>query len=77
MAAEVGPIGEAIRDAHYVHDQSVPSATWTIVHNMDKRPSVSIVNTLEQMVLGEVSYPDADTVVVTFTNAFAGKAYLN
>ena len=37
-----------------VHTQSVASNIWTIDHNMDKFPSVSIVDSAENVVIGEI-----------------------
>ncbi len=64
-------------DAHYVHNQASPSATWTIVHNLGKKPSVEIVDSAETVVEGNVQYVDNNVVTVTFSSGFSGKAYLN
>jgi hypothetical protein len=73
---ERGPPGPA-GGVPYVHDQSAPSAVWTIVHNRQTYPSsVTTVDTANQVVFGDVDYTDLDTVVVTFGSAFSGKAYL-
>jgi len=64
-------------DLHYTYQQSVAASTWTVVHNLGKRPSVAVVDTGGNLVVGAVSYPDANTCVLTFGAAFAGTAYLN
>lgn len=61
----------------YVHTQSSASSTWTINHQLDKYPSVVIVDNDDNVVHGGINYQDKNTVVVTFSAAFAGKAYLN
>ena len=61
----------------YVHDQQVASATWTVVHNLDKFPSVSIVDTAGDEVIGQVHFNNSNTVTITFTSAFSGKAFIN
>lgn len=64
-------------DAHYHHDQTIPSATWTIVHMLGKNPSVSVTTSGGDQVEGAVTYVDVNTVTVSFTAAFSGDAYLN
>lgn len=61
----------------YVHDQSVPSASWNIVHNMSGFPNVTIVDSSGAQVEGEVLYIDNNTIEVTFAGGFSGKAYLS
>lgn len=64
----------------YVHYQSVPSAEWTIDHSLGFPPSVTIVNSAGEKVEANVSFPpDAITtqVVVAFSGALAGRAYLS
>ena len=61
----------------YTHTQNTPSATWTITHNLNCFPSVSVVDSAGSVVIGDVNYTNANTLVVTFAAAFGGKAYLN
>lgn len=62
---------------HYVHDQQTASASWTVTHNMNKFPAVSIVDTANDEVIGQVTYNTLNQLTITFTAAFSGKAYLN
>jgi len=64
-------------DANYVHNQIVPSKTWVITHNLGKYPSVTIVDSANNVVIGEVKYDSLNQCTVTFTSEFSGKAYLN
>lgn len=70
-----GPVG--VSDAYYVHTQSVPSATWTITHGLSKKPSVSVVDSAENVVIGNVTYTSDNALTITFVGGFSGKAYLN
>lgn len=74
-----GPQGEsgAATYAAYEHDQPIASADWTINHPLPFRPNVSIVDTTGRLCEGVPEYPDASTVVVHFSSAFAGTAYLS
>lgn len=64
-------------DLHYTHDQMVASATWNIVHNLNKYPSVAVVDSAGSEVEGSVMYVTPNRVIVEFSAAFGGKAYLN
>lgn len=61
----------------YIHTQTVASATWTVVHNLNKFPSVSIVDSANAEVIGEVEHIDSNNLLVKFSAAFSGKAYIN
>lgn len=61
----------------YTHNQTVAENQWTINHNMNKKPSVTIVDSANTYVIGEVEYLDSNSLRVSFKNAFKGKAYLN
>lgn len=64
-------------DKHYRHVQSTPEASWVIDHNLGKFPAVSVVDSGGTEVEGNVQYPSQHRVIVSFTAAFAGEAYLN
>lgn len=61
----------------YVHTQSTPSATWTINHNLGRNPSVTVVDSSEKVVFGDITYVTDNQLTVSFSAAFGGKAYLN
>ena len=60
----------------HVHTQGTPSSTWTINHTLGGYPSVSIVDSARTLVFGEVTYQSTTQVVVNFSTAFSGFAYL-
>jgi phage minor structural protein len=65
------------KDKH-VHIQTTPSLVWTIIHDMNKFPSVTIVDSGGNEVTGKKRYVDENTVELTFSPyAFSGRAYLN
>lgn len=65
------------QDANYVFNQRVPANTWDIAHNMNKFPSVSIVDSGGNLVIGNINYVDRNNIQLTFNGAFSGSAYLN
>ena len=60
----------------HVHTQGTPSTTWTITHALGGYPSVSVVDSARTVVFGEVNYLSTTQVVVNFSSAFSGYAYL-
>jgi hypothetical protein len=57
--------------------QGVPATTWNIQHNLGKFPSITVIDTGDTVVTGEYTYINNNNVTLTFSAAFAGKAYLN
>lgn len=66
-----------IRADTFVYEQGVASSEWEINHNLNKYPSVTVVDSAGNEVIAEVNYTSMNTCVVTMTAAFKGKAYLN
>lgn len=63
--------------ATYIYDQMVASDLWIIVHNLNCYPSVSIIDTGGNVVIGDVRYISNKEIHVSFSNIFSGKVYLN
>jgi hypothetical protein len=61
----------------FVFNQTTAASTWSITHNLGKFPSVSVVDSSNNVVIGEVEYNSNNQVTLTFASAFSGKAYLN
>lgn len=70
-------VGGTGTDKNYIHEQMSPSNIWTINHNMNKFPSVQIVNNFNEVVIGDVIFISANQITVHFSGSFSGKAYLN
>lgn len=66
-----------IKEGTYVHHQDISASTWTITHNLDKYPSVTLVNSAKEVFIANVEYVSKSQVVVTMAGANTGKAYLN
>ena len=64
-------------DAFYVHNQGAPSATWVIIHSLNKYPSVVVVDSAKTQVEGDITYDNLDQLTVTFYSAFSGQAFIN
>lgn len=57
--------------------QATPAATWTFAHNLNTYPQILVFLTAapDVAVYTDVSYPDANTAVLTFPAAESGIAY--
>lgn len=64
-------------DKTYLHQQTVALDTWIIVHNLNKYPSVSVIDSAGNEVIGEVFYDDKNQVTLKFKGSFKGVATLN
>lgn len=61
----------------YEHSQISPSSTWVIDHQLGKYPSVTIIDSGGNVVVGDIMYHSKDRITLNFNAAFAGKALLN
>lgn len=61
----------------YRHLQNTPLTTWTIVHNLNFYPNVTVFNTANDQVEGSIVHTNETTLVITFSSATAGKAHLS
>jgi hypothetical protein len=66
-----------VGDKTFVYTQSVPSDIWEVEHNLNKFPSVSVVNINNVTMYGEVIYIDENNLQIEFSAGFSGKAYMN
>ena len=69
------PIGND--DKTFVFNQAAPSTTWAITHNLNKFPSITVIDSADTVVVGQYTYIDNNNVTLEFSAGFAGKAYLN
>ena len=74
-------LGEFIRTylgtLTYTFSQDIPSLIWNITHNLERHPSVTIVDSSGNIIVGETLYVNNNNITLTFSAPFAGKAYLN
>lgn len=72
-----GPVAEqpVTSSTGITFTQTIPSATWTIAHNLGYEPNVSIIVGGEE-VEAEVDFPNNSVVVISFGTPVAGTARL-
>jgi len=61
----------------YTFTQASASAVWTVQHDLDKFPSVTMVLSTGQKGYGDIVYIDENNLTITFASAESGKAYMN
>lgn len=66
-----------LEDKNFVFNQNVASSLWEINHNLNKFPSVTVVDSGNNIVIGEVIYINENNLQISFTSPFSGSAYLN
>lgn len=71
------PSSETTSSVTYVHKQLIASDSWLITHNLNKFPAVIIVDSANNVVVGDIQYIDSNNVRVNFNGTFSGSAYLN
>jgi len=73
-----GPQGSSGTPAQvfYTHTQNTPSAVWTINHNLGGNPTAVVLDSAGTQCEGTFSYPSVNQMVITFTAAFSGVAYV-
>ena len=67
-----------LKSKTFVFEQGAASSTWTITHNLNKRPSVNVVDSAgEVQTPDDIIYNNSNSITVKFLAAFRGEAYLN
>ena len=61
----------------FTYAQIQPSVQWIIPHPLGYQPGVSLTDTAGDPMTADPRYPDANTVVITFSAPTAGIAYLS
>lgn len=67
-----------LKTTTFVFEQAIASDVWVVEHNLNKCPSIYVVDTAGHMQIpDDIEVNDQNTITVTFLSAFAGLAYLN
>lgn len=61
----------------YEHIQGAVSNSWIITHNLGFKPNVTVVDSAGTIYEGEIAYTNSNSLTVSFSQAFSGKAYLS
>ena len=71
-----GPPGSA--GGAFTYQQSTPAATWTVAHNLNKRPAVVLVldSDLTRQVFTDVFYVDENNLSIEWDQPVTGFVYI-
>lgn len=68
--------GNAVSQVAFEYTQSSPQGVWTIAHNLGRIPIVRVFIGNQEVQPASVTFPDNNSVVVTFTSPQTGFARL-
>lgn len=72
-----GPAGQfTSSDIFYTHIQATAASVWTINHNLNGYPTAVVLDSAGTMCEGTFSYPTVNQMIITFSSAFTGTAYI-
>jgi hypothetical protein len=69
--------GEIAELVSYVHNQGASSTEWTVNHNLNFYPNVTVYDSAGSMVEGTVEHTNPVTLKIYFSGAISGKAHLS
>jgi hypothetical protein len=61
----------------HMHIQTTPSTTWTVNHNLNFYPNVTVFDSAGTQVEGSETHVNATTLTIAFSSAISGKAHLS
>lgn len=70
-------ISDVEQDKNFTYTQNNPDSVWTIIHPLNKYPSIVVIDSSGRVVNGQEDYIDTTKVIITFNSEFSGIAILN
>lgn len=70
-------LSDFVNDKNFVYVQHEASDNWIIEHNLNKYPSVTVMDSANNVIVGDVYYIDLNNLQITFFAEITGKATLN
>lgn len=68
---------DPVNHVKYYHDQPSANSTWTIYHNLNFYPNVTVLNSSNQTIEADIQYLDVNSVRIVMNASTSGKAYLS
>jgi hypothetical protein len=75
--SDVAVISHQIAEDKHYKTALMDGDIWQIEHNLNKYPSITVVDTANNVIYGEVNYNDLNNVTITFASSVTGYAYFN
>jgi hypothetical protein len=63
--------------ATYEKKFPIPKLEWEVIHSLNKKPTVTLVDDYENIVYGAVEYVNLNIIKITFNTLTSGKVYIN
>lgn len=70
-------VSEIIAAVSYTHNQLATSSFWTIQHNLGFYPNVTVFDSADTGIEGEIIHNDENSLTITFSASISGKAHLS
>lgn len=64
-------------DLSYIHIQSTSLSTWNITHTLDKYTNVTIYDSFDNVIEGEINYISNSQLQIKFNTSLTGKVILS
>lgn len=76
---EVERLEEEIQESSntFIYEQGIPATEWVINHDLNKRPSIDLVDYNGKVFEADREYTSDNQVIIRLDNAGTGYAYLN
>jgi hypothetical protein len=60
-----------------IYIQSLPASIWTIAHNLNHYPDVTLYDDTDDQIFGNIHHDDANQVSIIFSTPIAGRARID
>jgi len=67
----------SLQDISYVHTQFVTVTTWVVIHNLNTKCAVQVVDEDKNEIIAQIDWIDNNTVNITLNIPFTGYVYCN
>lgn len=67
----------SVGDKNFIFSQNTPASIWTVIHPLNKKPSVTVQDSAGTIVEGDINYVDNTSLTITFNAPFSGIVILN
>ena len=68
---------DTVKDKTGTFENTTASKVWVILHNLGKKPSVTVIDNYGDVVWCDIEYTNDNTVTLRFSDETAGTAYFN
>ena len=70
------PVSGGVTLIDFIFTQSIASTTWVINHNLNRHPSVTIMDASNTIIFGDITNTSLNQIILNFSIPVSGSAYL-